>query len=257
HYLYENLDPKLLPVSFQKNGFKYEGNFSKLCQNLFSKFRLIDSSAFQKLFNKDFDVLKKDPVFMYYSDFKDHYFNYIYQKYDSLLLEITNYQRLLLTALKNMNEGQSIYPDANGTLRISYGKIKGYTPRDAVYYDYYTSFIGIFEKNRIGNNDFDIPARLFNLSISDNFGEYNVNGILPVSFIATNHTSGGNSGSPVLNEYGKLIGLNYDRCWEGTMSDYEFENSICRNISVDVHYILFIIDKYAGCEHIIRELEIE
>ena len=148
------------------------------------------------------------------------------------------------------------FPDANSTLRVTYGKVKGYRPKDAVYYEPVSYLEGVMEKYIPGDYEFDVPKKLIELYNSKDYGAYGVNGKMPVNFIGTNHTTGGNSGSPAIGAHGNLIGLNFDRVWEGTMSDYFYDPAICRNIMVDVRYILFVIDKYAGNQRLIKEMKL-
>ena len=152
---------------------------------------------------------------------------------------------------------QRFFPDANSTLRVTYGQVKGYEPRDAITYDPVTYLDGIIEKYVPGDYEFDVPEKLRKLYQTRDYGQYaDKNGKVPVCFIGTNHTSGGNSGSPAIDAYGNLIGLNFDRVWEGTMSDVNYDPNICRNIMVDARYILFIIDKYAGATRLIEEMDL-
>ncbi len=146
------------------------------------------------------------------------------------------------------------YPDANGTMRVTYGKVKGYEPRDAVQYEPVTYLEGVMEKYVPEDYEFDVPYRLRELYQQKDYGDYGEDGKMPVCFIGTNHTTGGNSGSPAIDAYGNLIGLNFDRAWEGTMSDLNYDASICRNIMVDARYILFVIDKFAGAGHLVEEM---
>jgi len=171
---------------------------------------------------------------------------------------INNLQRTYMQAQMDvMSSKKAFYPDANSTLRVTYGKVDGYNPRDAIHYDFYTYLDGVMEKYVPGDYEFDVPARLIELYKKKDYGRYGVNGKMPVCFIASNHTTGGNSGSPALDAHGHLIGLNFDRTWEGTMSDINFDPAICRNIMVDIRYVLFIIDKYAGCTRLIDELKFQ
>ena len=154
------------------------------------------------------------------------------------------------------NGGKVFYPDANSTLRVTYGKVKGYKPADAIYYTPVSSLDGIIEKDNPEIYDYNIPQKLRDLHAAKDYGKWEVDGSVPVAFIAMNHTSGGNSGSPVLDAEGNLIGVNFDRVWEGTMSDVVYDPEICRNISIDIRYALFIIDKLAGANHLLNEMEI-
>ncbi len=164
-------------------------------------------------------------------------------------------QRQYMAAQMEVFKEKKFYPDANSTLRVTYGKAKGYEPKDAVKYGMYTYLDGVIEKYVPGDYEFDLPAKLIDLYNKKDFGRYGVNGKQPVCFIATNHTTGGNSGSPALDAYGNLVGLNFDRVWEGTMSDIYYDKDICRNIMVDIRYVAFIIDKFAGAQNIIDEMK--
>ena len=154
------------------------------------------------------------------------------------------------------NGGKIFYPDANSTLRVTYGKVKGYKPADAIYYTPVSSLDGVIEKDNPEIYDYNIPQKLRDLHAAKDYGQWEVDGSVPVAFIATNHTSGGNSGSPVLDAEGNLIGVNFDRVWEGTMSDVVYDPEICRNISLDIRFALFVIDKLAGANHLLDEMEI-
>ena len=169
-----------------------------------------------------------------------------------------NIQRLMRTYIKGMMEqypDSNFFPDANLTLRVTYGHVEGFRPKDATYYMAYSTIDGIMEKENPDIYDYRVEPKLKELWQKKDYGMYaNKKGELPVAFIATNHTTGGNSGSPVLNADGQLIGINFDRCWEGTMSDLLFDPNYCRNISLDIRYCLFIIDKFAGATHLVNEM---
>ena len=169
-----------------------------------------------------------------------------------------NIQRLMRTYIKGMMEqypDSNFFPDANLTLRVAYGHVEGFKPKDAVYYTPYSTLDGIMEKENPDVYDYRVEPKLKQLWKNKDYGQYaNSRGEMVTCFIATNHTTGGNSGSPVLNADGQLIGINFDRCWEGTMSDLLFDPAYCRNISLDIRYCLFIIDKFAGARHLVDEM---
>ena len=173
---------------------------------------------------------------------------------DSLDVLDRNYLKALMEVLPDYRK---YYPDANSTLRFTYGQVNGVSPLDAISYGHVTYLEGMIEKYIPGDYEFDLPAKLIDLFEAKDFGPYaDDNGKLPICFIASNHTTGGNSGSPALNSKGDLVGLNFDRAWEGTMSDINYDPSRCRNIMVDARYILFIIDKFANATYLIEEMTI-
>lgn len=157
----------------------------------------------------------------------------------------------------HMRANPSMAPDANSTLRVAYGKVLSLSPKDGVTYQTHTTANGLLQKYTPGDYEFDLPADFLSLLESRNYGNYaNADGELPVCFIAANHTSGGNSGSPAFNAKGEMIGLNFDRIWEGTMSDFYFTPERCRNIMVDIRYVLWVVDVYAGADRLIQEMHI-
>ena len=208
---------------------------------------------------KDAKKILKDPaVALYLSAVDNLYSTADRQQYKELKNEINRLYRLYVKGMMEMDANNVSFPDANLTLRVAYGHVKGFRPKDGVYYKPYTTLEGIMEKENPDIYDYVVEPRLKELYNTRNYGQYaNTKGELPVAFIATNHTTGGNSGSPVLNANGELIGLNFDRCWEGTMSDLLFDPDYCRNITLDIRYCLFIIDKYAGAKNLIDELTIK
>jgi hypothetical protein len=166
-------------------------------------------------------------------------------------------QRTYMKAQMEMQPDRMFYPDANSTLRVAYGKVEGFSPSDAVTYNYYSTLAGLIAKENPNIFDYVVEDKLKELYHGKNFGPYaNAKGEMPIAFIASNHTTGGNSGSPVLNGRGEVIGLNFDRCWESTMSDLMYDPDQCRNISMDIRFLLFMIDKYANAKHLLNELEI-
>jgi hypothetical protein len=162
-----------------------------------------------------------------------------------------------MAGLMEMQKNKKFYSDANSTLRVAYGKVDDYQPADAVSYNHFTTLAGVMQKEDSTIFDYRVDLRLKKLFLGHDYGPYaDKDGTMHVAFTASNHTTGGNSGSPVLNADGELIGINFDRNWEGTLSDLVYDPSQCRNISLDIRYCLFIIDKVAGSERLIKEMKI-
>lgn len=202
-------------------------------------------------------ALKKDPVVQLYASIKGTYVKTTHEKVTSLQTEIDALQKQFMAQQMETDKDRKFFPDANSTLRVTYGKVKGSNPRDAVTYGYQTHLAGVMEKYIPGDYEFDLPKKLISLYNTKDYGIYkDKSGDVPVNFTATNHTTGGNSGSPALDAYGNLIGLNFDRQWEGTMSDINYDPKLCRNIMVDTKYILFVIDKFADAKWLINEMKI-
>ncbi|MBP6430518.1 MAG: S46 family peptidase [Ferruginibacter sp.] len=202
------------------------------------------------------NAIKEDVAYKLNADMMQTYSDNVAKNIAPLQANLNSLQRLYMQAQMDVFADKNLYPDANSTLRVTYGNVKGYRPKDGAYYDFYTYLDGVMEKYKPGDYEFDVPAKIIELYKKKDFGQYGVNGKQPVCFIAANHTTGGNSGSPALDAKGNLIGLNFDRVWEGTMSDINYDVSICRNIMVDIRYVLFIVDKYAGATNIIKELKL-
>ena len=200
--------------------------------------------------------IKTEPAVQLQKDLSATYNSRVAGKLNEIQASINKLNRTYMQAQMDVFKEKVFYPDANSTLRVTYGNVKGYKPRDAVQYDYYTWLDGVMEKYKPGDYEFDLPARLRELHANRDYGPYADKGKMPVCFIARNHTTGGNSGSPALDAWGNLVGLNFDRVWEGTMSDINYDPSICRNIMVDIRYVLFIVDKYAGAGHLVREMNL-
>ena len=209
-----------------------------------------------KVDGKSCRKLEKDPAYYLYHSIDLFYADNIYPELSRIENEVKVLDKTWLAAQMEMHPDKHFYADANSTLRVAYGKVQGYVPCDAVYYKHFTTLAGIMEKDNPEIYDYDVPQRLREIYEKKDFGRYTQNGEVPVCFIATNHTTGGNSGSPVLNAEGHLIGINFDRAWDGVMSDIQYNPEICRNISVDIRYVLFIIDKLAGASHLIDEMVI-
>ncbi|MEI7508152.1 MAG: S46 family peptidase, partial [Flavobacterium sp.] len=233
----------------------------KLTNDVFANSKLTSLTTFRALLEGDsktvIEKLNADKGYQLIKSMADAYVKNVTPKYDELNLKNSALQRTYMKAILELNpKSARIFPDANSTLRVTYGQIKGYKPNDAVYYEPFTTLDGVIEKYVPGDYEFDVPQKLIDLYNAKDYGNYGVKDKMPVCFIATNHTTGGNSGSPALDSNGNLIGLNFDRVWEGTMSDIYYSPDICRNIMVDARYVLFIIDKFAGAKNIINELKI-
>ncbi|WP_396171794.1 S46 family peptidase [Flavobacterium sp.] len=235
-------------------------NASDLATAIYGQSKLVDYNSLKTLLTGDSKTvlanLNSDKGYILVKNISEKYLKDVAPKYEEINLKISALQRTYMKAQLELNNDGRLFPDANSTLRVTYGKVKGYAPKDGTIYTSKTYLDGIMEKYIPGDYEFDVPAKLIDLYKTKNYGPYAENGKMPVCFIGTNHTTGGNSGSPALDAKGNLIGLNFDRVWEGTMSDIYYDPSICRNIMVDVRYILFIMDKYAGANNLINELKL-
>jgi len=201
-------------------------------------------------------ALENDPLVNLVSECNNFFIANIMPKYNEYLGLIGPLQRKYMQAQIEVFKERKFYPDANGTMRVSFGQVKSYAPRDAVQYEWQTDIDGVVEKYIPGDYEFDLSSKYLDLYKKRDFGRYASNGTLPICFIGSNHTTGGNSGSPAIDAKGRLIGINFDRVWEGTMSDLNYDASICRNIMVDVRYVLWVIEKYGGAGHLIEEMKI-
>ncbi|GGW55303.1 peptidase S46-like protein [Winogradskyella epiphytica] len=201
--------------------------------------------------------INNDPAYAYAKPMVLEFYSSLDPEFQRINTEINALQATYMKALMEVMPEERYFPDANSTLRVTYGKVNGYAPRDAVQYEPVTYLEGVIEKYVPGDYEFDVPQKLIDLYEAKDYGQYaDSNGKVPVCFLGTNHTTGGNSGSPAIDAEGNLVGLNFDRVWEGTMSDIYYDPEICRNIMVDVRYVLFIIDKYAGAKHLIDEMKL-
>jgi hypothetical protein len=255
----EKVDPKYLPKDFI--AMKSHLEIDEFLSVYYSKSLFTDSVRLKTLLD-DFNAksvkrIKKDPLYSLFVELKNYYNQNIDPVFKELSNDIQKVQKEYMLALMEMNQNERMIADANLTLRVAYGKIEGYEPADGIKYDYSTTLRGIMEKDNPKIYDYNVPETLRKLYHDRDFGSYsNQTGEVPVAFCASNHTTGGNSGSPVLNAEGQLIGVNFDRCWEGTMSDIMFDPELCRNIALDIRYALFIIDKFAGAGYLLDEMDI-
>ena len=230
--------------------------------------QLFKSSIFvskEKLFTfldgyneKAYRKIQSDPAFVVATDIIRTYKDVVQPQYKLGQSKIDSIQRVYMAGLMEvLPDYKNYYPDANFSLRLSYGKVTGSEPVDGMQYKYYTTMKGIAQKRDTASYEFNVPQKLIDLYEAKDFGQYgDSTNQMHVCYTATNHTSGGNSGSPALNANGELVGLNFDRTWESTMSDIMYDPEICRNIMVDIRYVLFIVDKYAGAGHLVKEMDI-
>lgn len=249
------------PNSLREANQKYGFNTNKWADELYAKSIFSDSTKLYNLLKKfkrkDAKLFSKDPVYRLSTSIYEYAQQTLSPVLADFYAQTDSLQRIYMAAQMQMQPNKRFYPDANSTLRISYGKVKGFSPADGVYYNWFTTLDGIMQKENPDIYDYVVEPKLKQLYVTKNYGRYaDADGSMHVAFIASNHTTGGNSGSPVLNAEGHLIGINFDRCWEGTMSDLMYNPDICRNISLDIRYCLFIIDKMAGANRLIDEMNI-
>jgi len=257
---YQGLQDYKLPDSFTKLLKDAGGDFNKMAENIYAATTMDEEQKTLGALETDaktrLEQHKTDVAANLFSDLLTYFSTTVSGQLNEAQDKINRLQRDYMRAQMEVFREKTFYPDANSTMRVTYGKAMSYEPRDAVKYEIYTYLDGVMEKYKPGDYEFDVPEKLRELYAKKDYGKYGANGKMPVCFIARNHTTGGNSGSPALDAYGNLIGLNFDRAWEGTMSDINYDPSICRNIMVDIRYILFIVDKYAGAGHLVKEMKL-
>lgn len=247
-----------LPQALQDIQVKYKSDFTAFSAKMMKKTLFVDQSAVEDFLNnpskKAARKITKDPVFVLAKSFSD-YGRKIREEIKDLEYQSVALRRNYMKLQMEYDSDKVFYPDANFTMRIAYGFIDDYKPRDAVQYEFFTTLDGILDKEDPDIYDYVVEEKLKELHKTKDYGPYaDADGTIHVGFTASNHTTGGNSGSPVFNADGHLIGINFDRNWEGTMSDLMYDPDQCRNISIDIRYCLFIIDKFAGAGHLVEEM---
>ncbi len=254
----KNIDNKYVsnPIQVGMQG-KTGKDFAK---ELYSNTILKDENKITALLNGDFKDLQAaldgDKLYQMTLAQKQLIDENVSKDYNIKDAEIQNLMRQYMEAQMKVFPEKKFFPDANSTLRVSYGKVNGYEPRDGVTYTPFTYLDGVMEKYKPGDYEFDVSEKLIDLYNKKDYGVYGENGKMPVNFLATNHITGGNSGSPVIDANGNLVGLAFDGVWEGTMADIFYRPETCMSIMVDARYVLFIIDKLGGAQNLIDELTI-
>ena len=250
---YKDVDHSQLPVNLRKVGDKSGGDFTAYVNKAFDKSIFVDENKMNAWLANP-KSLAKDPIFMLMYDILQSYWDLSEQ---AEKVDCSRADRLYMEGLKEMQKDRNFYPDANFTMRLTYGSVQDYQPADGVTYSYYTTLDGVMAKYKPGDWEFDVPQELIKLWEKKDYGRYaDKNGDLVVNFITTNDITGGNSGSPVIDAQGNLIGLAFDGNWEAMSGDIAFENEVQRTICMDARYLLFIIDKMANAQNLMQELKI-
>jgi len=257
----KGLDKARQPELFTQINEKFKGDFTKYIENVYAKSVFTDKKKTLALLESasGWKKIEKDPGYILSQQLYGHFRNKVLPEYKKYNDEITRLNRLYMQAQIDLMKDKKFYPDANSTLRVAFGKVEGYSAKDGLTYNFYTTLEGIMEKEDPAIAEYTVPARLKELWKKKDYGIYadRTDKRIHTCFIASNHTTGGNSGSPVLDANGNLIGTNFDRVWEGTMSDVMFDPNRCRNIVLDIRYTLFIVDKFAGAGYLLNEMKIE
>lgn len=256
---YDRNVPADFKPAYYKERLASYGSIDAWAEDIFTGSIFTDPDKVAALTAGDKDAVMADPATEFFNEFLKWYYADILpvttRLNQELQLAYRDYMRGQMVYCRTQRVPKAFYPDANLTLRVAYGHIKGYSPADGVYYTPSSTIKGIMKKDNPDIFDYNIPQRLRDIYATKDYGRWaDASGEVPVCFIATNHTTGGNSGSPVINADGDLIGLNFDRVWEGTMSDIVFDPEICRNIALDVRYVLFTIDKIGEADYLFEEM---
>ena len=251
------VSPKYIPSVFEFVNSKFKGNFDLYTQKMFDKTIFASKDKMESFLKKpSLKVLEKDMAFVAMRSIFAT-LNTINQDMNKSTGKVERARRLFVAGLNEMNQNKSVYPDANSTMRLTYGEVNGYEPRDATYYNYFTTLKGYQEKGIAGDVDFDFPQKVVDLYNAKDYGQYgDKDGTLHTCFTSNNDITGGNSGSPVMNGNGELIGIAFDGNWEAMSGDIAYEAEIQKCINVDIRFVLWTIDKYAGATHLINEMKL-
>lgn len=254
--LLDDVEPQYLPEFVNQVNTKYKGNVEKYVDKYFDKSIIVDQERFNEfLEDPSLKKLEKDPTYMAVSSFFEK-FNEMRGAMMAYSEKIQEGSRLYIKGLIEMYPERDFYPDANSTMRLTYGTVGDYEPRDAVLYEHFTTLKGVMEKEDPDNYEFVVSPKLKELFKTRDFGPYGTDGEMHVCFTTNNDITGGNSGSPVINGKGELIGVAFDGNWEAMSGDVAFEPELQKCINVDIRYVLFVIDKYAGATHLVDEMKL-
>jgi hypothetical protein len=252
----EDVPPAYQPDFFETIQGKYKGNYDKFVDDMFETSVFVNEERLMGfLEDPSKKMLDKDLAFMAARSSYDMN-NELREKRNAFDDQYGLGHRLFVAGLREMDPTLVQYPDANFTMRLTYGTVGGYDPRDAVHYKYYTTLDGVMEKEDPDNFEFVVEDKLKELYREKDYGNYGKDGMMPVCFLSNTDITGGNSGSPVINGNGELIGLAFDGNWEAMSGDIAFEPELQRCIAVDIRYVLFIMDKFAGAGHLVEEMDV-
>lgn len=253
---FDGSNPTKRPEIFNTIEKKYKGNFNKYVAEMFAKSFFVSAEKYDKFIaNPSLKVLLTDPAYVAAKSFKEHYLQNIMPNRNLAQEKIAKGNRLFVDGIRKMDPDKKYYPNANSTLRLTYGNVLDYSPKDGIIYNYFTTADGILQKEDPNNFEFVVPVNLKEKLVAQDYGQYaDANGKLWTGFITNNDITGGNSGSPVINGDGQLIGLAFDGNWEAMSGDIAFEHDYQRCINVDIRYVLFLIDKVAGASHLVEEM---
>jgi hypothetical protein len=249
-----------VPPGFRKTLAEYNNDYGLWASDVYSLSMLADTNKLQRFASdlemKDTMRILSDPAYRLYQTIATYRKNTVLPVLNLYTNNMNYYNRLYMKSQMQKDWNTNLYPDANLTLRLTYGKVEGMDPEGPAEYSFQTNLDEVMEKDNPEVEEFNVPEKLKELYIKKDYGRWAVNGTVPLAFIASNHTSGGNSGSPIVNGKGQLIGTNFDRVWEGTMSDFYFDPKLSRNISVDIRYTLFIVEKFGGAGWLLKEMRL-
>lgn len=254
--LFFDKTPKYVPELFTDQYVRHGASFDKWANFVYNS-AITSQDKLNNLATADSNAIKADPAYQLYDAINTVRTQQVLPALSVYNDKMSYLNRLYMKAQKEFDKTTNFFPDANLSLRLTYGRVKGIDPDGDAGYSFQTNLDEAVAKHKPDVEEFNMPEKLRTIQQENNYGRWAVDGTVPIGFIATNHTTGGNSGSPVLNSKGELIGLNFDRIWEGTMSDLYFDPKLCRNISVDIRYVLFIIDKFGDAGWLLQEMRLK